>query len=226
MYLRRCGPCMPWTTRTCSSSSHGRRRGEGGEGRKIIECGAAPRMGAWQHKANESRGLCASGPRREVRATHATSLSGAKSALCSVSLPPPHRYETTNHLWLILEYCVGGDLLSLLRQDVKLPETSVHDFARDLVVAMQVGWRGTLQSWWSLQLLPLLVGGCPSNSPRHTLTGALTRLAHPACCSPCSPPLPYTCTPTHSHPPLPLSPVPALQLHHLHRPEALQHPPG
>lgn len=26
------------------------------------------------------------------------------------------RYETTNHLWLILEYCVGGDLMSLLRQ--------------------------------------------------------------------------------------------------------------
>jgi hypothetical protein len=27
-----------------------------------------------------------------------------------------YRYETTNHLWLILEYCVGGDLMSLLRQ--------------------------------------------------------------------------------------------------------------
>ena len=26
------------------------------------------------------------------------------------------RYETKNHLWLILEYCVGGDLLALLRQ--------------------------------------------------------------------------------------------------------------
>lgn len=50
----------------------------------------------------------------------------------------PHRYETTNHLWLILEYCVGGDLMSLLRQDVRLPESSVHDFGRDLVVALQV----------------------------------------------------------------------------------------
>lgn len=50
-------------------------------------------------------------------------------------------YETTNHLWLILEYCVGGDLLSLLRQDVRLPESSVHDFARDLTVSLQV-WRG------------------------------------------------------------------------------------
>ena len=46
-------------------------------------------------------------------------------------------YETTNHLWLILEYCVGGDLMSLLRQDVRLPESSVHDFGRDMVVALQ-----------------------------------------------------------------------------------------
>eukprot|EP00898_Chlorokybus_atmophyticus_P000048 jgi/Chlat1/1043/Chrsp110S01535 len=46
-------------------------------------------------------------------------------------------YETSNHLWLILEYCVGGDLLSLLKQDVKLPETSVYEFASDLVTALQ-----------------------------------------------------------------------------------------
>ncbi|QDZ21184.1 serine/threonine protein kinase [Chloropicon primus] len=45
-------------------------------------------------------------------------------------------YETTNHLWLILEYCVGGDLLTLLRQDRKLPETSIHDFGRDLLSAL------------------------------------------------------------------------------------------
>ena len=25
-------------------------------------------------------------------------------------------YETNNHLWLILEYCMGGDLLNLLMQ--------------------------------------------------------------------------------------------------------------
>ena len=34
-------------------------------------------------------------------------------------------YETQNHLWLILEYCVGGDLLALLRQDEALPPKSV-----------------------------------------------------------------------------------------------------
>lgn len=46
-------------------------------------------------------------------------------------------YETSAHLWLVLEYCVGGDLLTLLRQDSQLPEESIHDFARDLVYALQ-----------------------------------------------------------------------------------------
>lgn len=46
-------------------------------------------------------------------------------------------YETGNHLWLILEYCVGGDLNSLIKQDMKLPEASVHDFGRDLLSALQ-----------------------------------------------------------------------------------------
>ncbi|XP_052191599.1 serine/threonine-protein kinase RUNKEL [Diospyros lotus] len=46
-------------------------------------------------------------------------------------------YETSAHLWLVLEYCVGGDLMSLLRQDNKLPEDSIHDFAHDLVRALQ-----------------------------------------------------------------------------------------
>ena len=58
---------------------------------------------------------------------------------------PPHkvkpytrRYETSKHLWLILEYCVGGDLMSLLCQDIRLPEASIHDFARDVALALQV----------------------------------------------------------------------------------------
>ncbi|OIV95803.1 hypothetical protein TanjilG_20253 [Lupinus angustifolius] len=46
-------------------------------------------------------------------------------------------YETSAHLWLVLEYCVGGDLLSILRQDTQLPEDSVHDLAFDLVKALQ-----------------------------------------------------------------------------------------
>lgn len=34
-------------------------------------------------------------------------------------------YETRNNLWLILEYCTGGDMLSLLNQDGRLPEAAV-----------------------------------------------------------------------------------------------------
>lgn len=40
-------------------------------------------------------------------------------------------------MWLILEYCVGGDLMALLKQDLALPEASIHDFARDAAVALQ-----------------------------------------------------------------------------------------
>ncbi|KAK6913819.1 Protein kinase domain [Dillenia turbinata] len=46
-------------------------------------------------------------------------------------------YETSAHLWLVLEYCVGGDLLTLLDQDKQLPEESIHDLAYGLVKALQ-----------------------------------------------------------------------------------------
>ncbi|XP_075521675.1 serine/threonine-protein kinase RUNKEL-like [Primulina tabacum] len=46
-------------------------------------------------------------------------------------------YETSAHLWLVLEYCVGGDLMTLLQQDGKLPEDSIHDLAHDLVLGLQ-----------------------------------------------------------------------------------------
>lgn len=58
---------------------------------------------------------------------------------------PRLRYETTKHLWLILEYCVGGDLRSLLRTDRQLPEATILRFARDLAAALQyLHSRGTL----------------------------------------------------------------------------------
>ncbi|MQL74266.1 hypothetical protein Taro_006616 [Colocasia esculenta] len=47
-------------------------------------------------------------------------------------------YETSGHLWLILEYCVGGDLMNLLGQDKKLPEDAIHDLAFDVVAALQL----------------------------------------------------------------------------------------
>ncbi|KAI5580813.1 hypothetical protein BDE02_08G178200 [Populus trichocarpa] len=46
-------------------------------------------------------------------------------------------YETSSHLWLVLEYCVGGDLMTLLRQDSQLPEDSIHDLSHDVVRALQ-----------------------------------------------------------------------------------------
>eukprot|EP01025_Chloroclados_australasicus_P038646 TRINITY_DN398_c1_g1_i10.p1 TRINITY_DN398_c1_g1~~TRINITY_DN398_c1_g1_i10.p1 ORF type:complete len:1216 (-),score=117.54 TRINITY_DN398_c1_g1_i10:293-3940(-) len=46
-------------------------------------------------------------------------------------------YETKNHLWLILEICPGGDLCNLIKTEGKFPESSIHDFGRDLLLAMQ-----------------------------------------------------------------------------------------
>jgi len=45
-------------------------------------------------------------------------------------------YETRNNLWLILEYCTGGDLKSLVKQDQGMPEASVRRFGVDLVSAL------------------------------------------------------------------------------------------
>mmetsp|Transcript_19792 Transcript_19792/g.36474 ORF Transcript_19792/g.36474 Transcript_19792/m.36474 type:complete len:1210 (+) Transcript_19792:2977-6606(+) len=42
-------------------------------------------------------------------------------------------YETRNHLWVITEYCTGGNLLELIEQDKSLPEEVVLDFGADLV---------------------------------------------------------------------------------------------
>lgn len=47
-------------------------------------------------------------------------------------------YETKNNLWLILEYCTGSDLSSLLRQDGHLPEASVRLFGLDMIFGLKV----------------------------------------------------------------------------------------
>lgn len=47
-------------------------------------------------------------------------------------------YETRNNLWLILEYCTGSDLESILRADGHLPETSVRLFGLDVIAALKV----------------------------------------------------------------------------------------
>jgi len=46
-------------------------------------------------------------------------------------------YETRNNLWLILEYCTGADLESLLRQDGHLPEASVRMFGLDMLAGLK-----------------------------------------------------------------------------------------
>ncbi|XP_052731852.1 serine/threonine-protein kinase RUNKEL-like isoform X3 [Vigna angularis] len=49
-------------------------------------------------------------------------------------------YKTSHHTGLILEHCVGGDLLTILQQlhkDSMLSEESIHDLAYDMVKALQ-----------------------------------------------------------------------------------------
>lgn len=46
-------------------------------------------------------------------------------------------YETRNNLWLIVEYCTGGNLSSLLKQDGHLPEESVRMFGLDLLSGLK-----------------------------------------------------------------------------------------
>lgn len=46
-------------------------------------------------------------------------------------------YETRHNLWLILEYCTGGDLETILKQDGHLPETSIRIFGVDMVAGMK-----------------------------------------------------------------------------------------
>jgi serine/threonine-protein kinase ULK4 len=45
-------------------------------------------------------------------------------------------YETSNHLWLVVELCTGGSLEMLTQQDKYLPESSVRTFGIDLVTGI------------------------------------------------------------------------------------------
>ncbi|KAL9648682.1 hypothetical protein ABK040_016309 [Willaertia magna] len=68
-------------------------------------------------------------------------------------------YETTNHYWIILEYCSGGDLLTLLSQDHKLTEESIHLFAMDIVQGLQyVHSKGVV--YCDLKPSNILIDGC------------------------------------------------------------------
>uniref|UniRef100_A0ABM5GPR7 Serine/threonine-protein kinase ULK4 isoform X2 n=1 Tax=Pogona vitticeps TaxID=103695 RepID=A0ABM5GPR7_9SAUR len=45
-------------------------------------------------------------------------------------------YETSNHLWLVVELCTGGSLEMVIAQDEHLPEDVVRDFGIDLVAGL------------------------------------------------------------------------------------------
>ncbi|CAD8154628.1 unnamed protein product [Paramecium pentaurelia] len=48
-----------------------------------------------------------------------------------------HWYETRNHLWVILEYCPGGDLMALIEADQQgLQENIVLRFVRDMAAGL------------------------------------------------------------------------------------------
>ncbi|XP_065126224.1 serine/threonine-protein kinase ULK4 [Paramisgurnus dabryanus] len=46
-------------------------------------------------------------------------------------------YETSNHLWLVVEMCTGGSLAGLISQDKSLPEDVVLEFAIDLIKGLK-----------------------------------------------------------------------------------------
>eukprot|EP00002_Diphylleia_rotans_P031683 TRINITY_DN6599_c0_g1_i4.p1 TRINITY_DN6599_c0_g1~~TRINITY_DN6599_c0_g1_i4.p1 ORF type:complete len:904 (-),score=141.51 TRINITY_DN6599_c0_g1_i4:202-2913(-) len=46
-------------------------------------------------------------------------------------------YETTNHIWVIVEFCTGGDLLTMIAQDAHLPESSIRETAEGILVGLQ-----------------------------------------------------------------------------------------
>ncbi|KAG2381751.1 hypothetical protein C9374_006135 [Naegleria lovaniensis] len=67
-------------------------------------------------------------------------------------------YETTNHYWIIVEFCTG-DLMTLISQDQKLPEEAIHLFALDIVNGLQyVHSRGVV--YCDLKPSNILIDGC------------------------------------------------------------------
>ncbi|XP_008569517.1 PREDICTED: serine/threonine-protein kinase ULK4-like [Galeopterus variegatus] len=45
-------------------------------------------------------------------------------------------YETSNHLWLVVELCTGGSLEKVIAQDENLPEDVVREFGIDLITGL------------------------------------------------------------------------------------------
>ena len=47
-----------------------------------------------------------------------------------------HWYRTRNNVWLVLDYCTGGNLRTILKADGFLPEDTVSGFASDLAAGL------------------------------------------------------------------------------------------
>ncbi|XP_063778472.1 serine/threonine-protein kinase ULK4 isoform X2 [Pseudophryne corroboree] len=46
-------------------------------------------------------------------------------------------YETSNHLWLVMELCTGGSLETVIAQDEHLPEHTIREFAIDIISGLR-----------------------------------------------------------------------------------------
>lgn len=46
-------------------------------------------------------------------------------------------YETSNHLWLVMELCTGGSLEQVIKEDGYLPVNVVRKFGSDIVRGLQ-----------------------------------------------------------------------------------------
>lgn len=47
------------------------------------------------------------------------------------------RYDTSRHIWLVLEYCPGGNLQNVIGSDGALPETNLLSIATEVASALQ-----------------------------------------------------------------------------------------
>jgi serine/threonine-protein kinase ULK4 len=45
-------------------------------------------------------------------------------------------YETNNHLWIITEYCTGGDMATILKSKIQLKTAAVQAFGRDIAIGL------------------------------------------------------------------------------------------
>ena len=46
-------------------------------------------------------------------------------------------YETKNHLWMIVEFCAGGDLMKIIEKDKQLSEVEIKKLGKDIINGLQ-----------------------------------------------------------------------------------------